>query len=103
MKDTWDKTVAGFKVWKLAWLKVFLASTATGAMAFQTAMSGGIEWDKLNGTDKTLVLVGVYAVMAGVVIAFLDRTIGNIEAGEKEKKDDENTKIFLATKPKQEP
>jgi len=80
MKDFWNRSVAGFNVWKLAWFKAFLVSFIAGANVVQTSMSG-IDWEILSATQKLLVYNGVVIAIASSLVAFLDKTMSGIEMG----------------------
>lgn len=67
-------------VWRLAIIRLAAYSVVVGVTTFSTTMNG-LEWSVLNPTQQFLAICGVVASIAGVVVAFLDRTITNISAG----------------------
>lgn len=79
-------------LWRLAIVRFSLFAFVGGATAWTTSMSG-LEWSSLTGTQKWGVMFGVFIVMANNAIAFLDRTMARIAAGEPPVETDEKIKI----------
>jgi len=67
-------------VWRLAIVRLASYSIVVGVSTFSTAMNG-LEWGVLNPTQQFITVCGVVSSIAGVVCAFLDRTISNIVSG----------------------
>lgn len=64
--------------WRLAILKCGFMCFVTGATAWTTS-TAGVSWSNLTPTEQFNVVLGCMVSMAGVVIAFLDRSIARIE------------------------
>lgn len=84
MKDLWNATVAGVKGWKLVWAKALLTTLVAGTTVFTASMQG-IEWDMLTGTQRFVILTGIFTAMCNNLIAFLSETMKDIEDASEKK------------------
>lgn len=75
-----SRAVSAFLLWKLAGLRLFLYCF-TADFAYYTAAMHGSSWHQLSGEDCWILIGGVMSLNATLLIAFLDKTIQNLERG----------------------
>ena len=80
MKEWASKQWQTALVWKLAITKAVLFSLVTLGAAWQVA-TAGIKFGQLDYWERVGIVVGIFVLWGNQMIAFLDKTVANVNAG----------------------
>ena len=67
-------------LWKMVIIKVSLLSLVTLGAAWQTA-TAGMDFGMLPKWDRVNILVGIFVLWGNQMVAFLDKSAGQISSG----------------------